>query len=47
MMYAKASKGKYINRWVDQEDLIKKNKKPCPKMKKVIDEEEEVSHCVK
>ena len=37
MMYVKASKGKYINRWVDQEYLIKKNQKPCTKMKKVID----------
>ena len=39
MIDVEVSKDKHINRWVDPENLIclmKKNKKPCIKMKKVI-----------
>ena len=42
MMDVKFSKGKHINRWVDQENLIYirwnifKNQKPCIKKKEVI-----------
>ena len=38
MMDIKVSKDKHISRWVDQENYGRwNNKKPCIKMKKVID----------